>query len=321
MFGIRYLKVPPTTYVLHYVNGKVRQEGPGRSFFYFGPTSEIVLVPVESTDVPFVFQETTADFQDVTIQGELTFRVVDARKLAETFNFSVDHRGRYRSEDRSKLGDRLIYAAQILARAFVQQQQLRSLLLQSDELSATVSNGLKQSSIVEMLGVEVLTFTVISLKPAPEMGKALQAEARENLLKQADEAIYVRRNAVVEMERGIREAELETEIKVAQKQQQVQEAEMTARIANERDRATLLEKQAANDRLEADVRAYALQAVLEPLKSVDWKVLMAASGNQEPGSQIALGFRELAENAAKIGELNISPELLQALVKKSNPRN
>ena len=35
MLGIRYLKVAPTTYVLHYKGGKVRQEGPGLSFFYF----------------------------------------------------------------------------------------------------------------------------------------------------------------------------------------------------------------------------------------------------------------------------------------------
>ena len=32
-------------------------------------------------------------------------------------------------------------------------------------------------------------------------------------------------------------------------------------------------------------------------------------------SSIALAFRELAENAGKIGELNISPELLAGLTK------
>jgi hypothetical protein len=31
---------------------------------------------------------------------------------------------------------------------------------------------------------------------------------------------------------------------------------------------------------------------------------------------IALAFRELAENAGKIGELNVSPDLLQSLIGK-----
>ena len=103
MFGIRYLKVAPTTYVLHYKTGKLKQEGPGLAFFYFAPTSEIVLVPLESTDVPFLFNEVTADFQDATIQGQLTYRIIDAKRVAEVLNFSVDERARYRSEDPQRL--------------------------------------------------------------------------------------------------------------------------------------------------------------------------------------------------------------------------
>jgi hypothetical protein len=38
------------------------------------------------------------------------------------------------------------------------------------------------------------------------------------------------------------------------------------------------------------------------------------SGGGDPGTMIAVAFRELAENAARIGELNISPDLLRALV-------
>ena len=82
MFGIRYLKVSPTTYALHFKGGQLQREGAGLSFFYFAPTSEIVTVPLSSVDVPFVFNEVTADFQEATIQGELTYRVTDAKRLA-----------------------------------------------------------------------------------------------------------------------------------------------------------------------------------------------------------------------------------------------
>ena len=315
MLGIRYLKVAPTTYVLHYKGGKVKQEGPGLSFFYFAPTSEIALVPLESTDVPFVFNEATADFQDATIQGELTYRISDAKRVAEVLNFSVDERGRPRSEDPQRLGDRLVHAAQIVARSFTQKRPLREVLVASDALVVETLAGLRNSPAVQMLGVEVLGLSILSIKPTPEMAKALQAEAREELLRKADEAIYVRRNAAVAMERTIKENELNTEIAVEEKKRQVRETQMAAEIAVEEQRASLVDQRVANERKEADARSHALQVTLEPLKSIDWKVLMAAGGGTDPKLNIALAFRELAENAQKIGELNISPDLLATLLK------
>ena len=65
-----------------------------------------------------------------------------------------------------------------------------------------------------MLGVEILALSILSIKATPEMAKALQADAREKLLQKADEAIYARRNTAVELERQIKENELNTEIAV-----------------------------------------------------------------------------------------------------------
>jgi len=315
MFGIRYLKVAPTTYVLHYKGGRLKQEGPGLAFFYFGPTSEIVLVPMESTDVPFLFNEVTADFQDVTIQGQLTYRITNAKRVAEVLNFSVDERSHHRTEDPQRLAERLSQAAQIAARSFTQQRPLKEVLVSSDALVAEMTASLKSSAAVAMLGVEVLSLSVLAIKPTPEMAKALQADAREQLLKQADEAIYARRNSAVDMERTIKENELKTEIAVEEKRRQVRETQMAAEIAVEQQRATLVEERVENERKEADARAHALSVTLEPLKQIDWKILMAAGGGTDPKLNIALAFRELAENAQKIGELNVSPDLLANLIK------
>jgi hypothetical protein len=135
-------------------------------------------------------------------------------------------------------------------------------------------------------------------------------------LRKADEAVYARRNAAVEQERTIKENELNTEIAVEQKKRQVRETQMAAETSVEEQRAALVERRVANERKEADARAHALQATLEPLKSVDWRTLMAASGHNDARSIIALAFRDLAENAGKIGELNVSPELLNTLLQK-----
>jgi hypothetical protein len=60
---IRFMKATPTTYVIHYHSGRVKREGAGLAFLYYGPTSTIVSVPLGSKDLPFAFTEVTADFQ------------------------------------------------------------------------------------------------------------------------------------------------------------------------------------------------------------------------------------------------------------------
>lgn len=314
MFGIRFIKVPPTTHIMQYRGGQLVREGAGLSFFYFAPTSVIAQIPIASTGVPFVFNEVTADFQDATIQGELTYRVSDPATLSGLLDFSVSPAGRHLSDDPSKLNDRLIHATQILARAFTQEQPLRELLVSSDTLVAQVLDGLKDSAAVGMLGVEILGLSILSIKATPEMAKALQAGAREQLLQEADEAVYARRNTAIELERQIRENELKTEIAVEQKRREVRETKLAADVALEQRRVELVDLAIENQRKESQARADALRAMLEPVKDIDWRTLMAAQSGLDSGQLIAMAFRDLADNAEKIGTLNVSPDLLQSLL-------
>jgi hypothetical protein len=316
VLGIHYLKAAPTSFILLYKAGKIVKEGAGQAFFYYAPTSTIASVPLATVDVPFVFSEVTADYQEVTVQGELTYRIVDPRRVAALLDYSINQRGRYLSDDPSKLGDRLIHVTQILTRTYTQQRKLRELLTTSDGLVAEVLVGLRASEVTEMLGVEIVALSILGVKPTPEMAKALQATAREQLLREADEAIYARRNSAVELERTIKENELNTEIAVEQKRRTVRETLMAAEIAVEEQRANLVDQRVANERKEADARAHALQATLEPLKDIDWRTLMAAGGNSDAKAIIALAFHGLADNANKIGELNISPDLLNTLLNR-----
>jgi hypothetical protein len=311
---LAYTKNPPTTYVLHYQNGVVRREGAGLSFWYFKPASTIVAIPLASRDIPFAFSEVTADFQSVTLQGQLTYRVVAPRTLAGLLDFSVRASGHYVSDDPNKMPERLVQTAQIFARAVVQRLSLRDALTSSDTIVAEVIAALREAEPVRMLGVEILGLTVLAIKPTPDMARALGADAREALQRRADEAIYARRNASVEQERRIKESELETEVAVQEKQRQIRETQIAADISVEERRASLVERRSENDRRDADARAYALQATLAPIKGVDWRTLIAlGAGGADPKLMIALAFRELAENAGKIGELNVTPDLLKSL--------
>jgi len=331
------MKAPPTTYVLEYKHGKIKREGAGLSFFYWAPTSTIVAVPLASADVPFVFTETTADFQVVTIQGQLTYRIADPKRLASLLDFTIDERSTMHfddhSLDRQKLPERLLHILQALTRSVAQPLSLKQALVSSERIVAEALRRLRESEAVSSMGVEILALSILDIKPTPEMSRALEAEAREAIEGRADEAIYARRNAAVENERMIKESELNTEIAVEQKKHEIRETQLAAEIAAEQKKREIRETQMAseisveekrlelvarrveNDRREADARAYALTEILKPLRDLDWKALMMLGGKgADPKAMVAMAFQEMAENAQKIGELNVSPDLLRSLI-------
>jgi regulator of protease activity HflC (stomatin/prohibitin superfamily) len=334
MFGIRYLKLDPTVFVIQYVNGIIRREGLGLSFFYYEPTTSIVAVPLASVDAPFIFNETTADFQSITLQGQLVYRVVDPKGVAGLLNFSLSPRTRqYISDDPQKLPQRIINITQVLTRAELKGKDLKTILGEGDTLAQHVLAGLKASEVALALGVEILDLAILALKPTPEMSKALEAAAREETLRQADAAVYARRNAAVEQERTIKENELNTEIAVEQKKRQIREAQMEAemavedkkrqletarlngQIALEEQKQRLVELQMANTRQEADGQAYTVEATLRPLLALEPAMLeILAAGSMDPRLLVARAFKDMADNASKVGQLNITPDLLRSLI-------
>lgn len=334
MFGFRFIKVQPTTYVIQYRRGRAVREGAGLAFFYYAPTTSLVAVPVGSTDALFMFEEVTADFQTVSIQGQVTYRVADAKKLAALINFTLDARGqKYTSDEPQKLPQRVINAVNVLARSELQTLPLREAVRASDILVQAVRKGLEASPDIAQLGLEILGLSVLAIKPTPETARALEAGTREQLLKEADEAIHARRNAAVEQERIIKENELNTEIAVEQKKRQIREtqmdaersvqekrhelekSDMAAKVGLEDQRKALVALAAENARTEADARAYAVSTSMQALGKVDPRVLQALAGvGMKPDQLIAVAFQELAGKADKIGQLNISPELLRELM-------
>src|SRR5258706_2730898 len=334
MIGIKFIKVQPTTYLLQYRGGKIVREGTGLSFFYYSPTTSLLTVPVGSTDTPFIFKETTGDFQAVTIQGQVTYRVSDPKRLAALLNYTLGRDGEtYASEDPEKLPERLIHAINVLARAELQKLPLREAIRASDALVRTVKAGLAASDEITSLGLEVLGLSILAIKPTPETSRALEAETRERLFREADEAIYARRNSAVEQERAIKENELNTEIAVENKKREIRETQMEAEravqekkhvvekealeanIGMEDRRKNLVALASENARAEADARAYGVSTTMKALGSADAKILQAlATTGMKPEQLIAFAFQELAGRADKIGQLNISPDLLRELL-------
>ena len=351
MFGFRYLKTRPADYVLLYRGGKVRKQGAGLSFLYFAPSASLVLVPADSRDAPFIFQETLKDFQTVDIQGQVTYRVQDPTRLASMLDFTVDPTGRPLGDGLEKLQLRLTNQVQVTLREKIRSFVLREALSAGPELVEFVKGRLSEEAVIQELGLSVLDFAILRVSPTPEMARALEATARENLLKEADDAIYQRRNFAVEQERGIKENELQTEIAVEEKQRETRETQMNAEIAvqekqklveearmeakasvarkkmemekEELDSRTSLEekrkelvaKESENRLQMARAEGQAMKLQLEGLAGLSPELLEVLAANQMDSRQlISKAMRDLARGADKIGNLNISPDLLDSLL-------
>lgn len=334
MFGVRHIKFDSMTYIFHYKNGNIKREGRGLSFFYFSPNSSIVAIPIGSNDLPFIFQESTNDYQTVHIQGQISYKITNPKILADVLDFTVDDNRQYKKNDMEKLNQRIINEAQTATSSYIHEIKLKDAIRSAKTIEAKILDGLKSSQTVGMLGIEILGTNILAIQATPEMTRALETETREKLQQEADQAIYERRNFAVEQERKIKESELNTEIAIEEKQKQIAEKKMesevqkaenerklremklAADIAVENQRKQFIEQKTENDKKEAETQGYVIETTLRPYKEIDWKILTALNNNSDPKFNISLAFRQLAENADKIGNLNISPDLLDSILTK-----
>ncbi|MBC8042418.1 MAG: SPFH domain-containing protein [Rhizobacter sp.] len=340
MFGFNFIKFQPGVYALVYQNGAVVREGTGFSMFYYMPITSLVAIPVSSIDAAFIFEDVTADYQTISIQGQITFRIRDAKKISGLLNYTLDSRTqKYISDDPQKLSQRVINAVQVQTKKEIAKLSLRNALKAAEPLAQSVGAAIREDEVVMSLGLEILGVSVLAIKPNKETGRALEAEAREQILRESDDAVYARRNAALEQERKIKENELNTEIAVEIKRRQIRETKMDAEravlekqqqleqsglefeVVQEERRKKLVELTAANAKAEADAKAYAISASMRAVQESKPELVQAilASGMQ-PNQLIAQAFQNLALRADKIGELNIAPDLLRDLM-KNEPRN
>lgn len=340
MIGIHYFKADPSTFVIKSRNGKAVRAGRGLSFFYHCGTSSISAIPINVQEAPFIFNLLSSDFQSITVQGQLSYRVTDPNQIATLMNFSLSKDGQsYVSEDPLKLADRVVRHAQSLVQARLLQTPLRAALDLGEELAKDVFDRMSSDSPLQAIGIETLSVDIVAIKPMPETAKALEAEARELILKEADDAIYARRKSAVEQERTIKDAELETELAVQQKGQEIAESDIAnkralllgkaemekeriqAEVDEETQRQQLVALQALNSKAKSDAKAYTLQSQMDVFDGMSTDALKAlAMAQMKPDQLMALAFESLASNAERIGELTITPDLFSHMLKPTSDR-
>lgn len=287
MFQLAYFKSEPTEYILAYSNGRIFRQGAGRAFWYWRPSTSIALMPISTIDALFMLNETTGNFQAVTLQGQITYRIIEPRTTAQLLDFTIDPRTRqHRSDDPGKLSQRIVNVVQMHTRNTLQRQTLEQALRGAETLAGTVLAHIQEEQVLATMGVECISLFFTAIKATPEMARALEAEYREALQQRADQATYARRADAVEQERKIKQNELSTAVDLEQRRQE------------------LVDLQGDNARKQAAFTSDATRIELDPFTSLSPQLLLA------------LAFRDFAANAQKIGNLTISSEILEQLLNK-----
>lgn len=261
-FGIlRHLRSDANAFVLHFKRGRLVRAGRGLAFTFLPHSASVAEVPVDDREMSIAFHGRSADYQDVVAQGVLTYRVVDPKLLAQRIDFTIDLRtGALLRQPLEKLALLFSQLAEQHARAWVASAPLREVLAQgADRIRERIEAAFAQDASLKQLGLEPVSIRVSSVRPAPDLEKALEAPERERIQQQADEATFARRALAVEKERAIQENELKTQLELARRQEELigQKGQNARRQASEESEAARIAAEAKASCGQIDARGEA----------------------------------------------------------------
>lgn len=326
---LRHLRANPTAHVRHVRKGKVAHDGAGQAFWFRPLTAALSEVPLDDREQPLLFHARTADFQDVTVQATIAYRIADPTTAAARIDFAIDpNKGSWISLPLEQIGGLLTELAQQHTLQLVAGMTLPAAL--ADGVAAIherVSGGLAADTRLADIGVVVADVRVIAVRAESDVERALQTPAREMIQQDADKATFERRAVAVERERAISENELQNQIELARREEQLvsqkgqnerkraEEQGAAERIAanSAAETATIAaDAKARNDRLHSAVKAESTREVGIAHAEAE-AAHLAAYRELEAATILGLAVKELAGNLPSIGTLNLTPDILGPL--------
>jgi regulator of protease activity HflC (stomatin/prohibitin superfamily) len=295
MFGFRYLKSRPTDYVLLYSGGRVRRQGMGLAGFVYMPFTSAAAVPTDARDEIFAVEAMTADYQTITIQGLISFRIRDAAVAASRQDFSINlMTGAHTGEPMKQIVERLRAIAQTACRDALVRSTLDAALNKSDELAQVIMKGIADDKRLAADGIGCDRVLVLALKPTPEIRKALEANLREQLLRQADAAMFERRRAATADEHDLKLTDEKNKRELA-------ERELANEQALEAERRKVADARAETAKAEAGADAEALRIRLKP-----WTEISAQHIS-------AMALKDWANRETSLSSLSLGGDVLERL--------
>lgn len=308
MGWISHLRSQPTSHVIRYRKGRPVSSTSGAAFWFRRLATAVAEVPIDDREQAFLFTGRTADFQDVTVQGTVTYRVTNPEAAAERIDFTIDlASGAFLERPLDRIAGMVTQVAQELSLDWIARRRLDEVLLEAVQgLRPLVAEGLRGDVSLSGAGIEVIAVRLSRIAPTAELEQALQAPTREHVQQAADEAVFRRRALAVEKERAIAENELTNQIELARREQELIAQRSTNELATAESEAAVARIRMSADadgiRLVEAARNDAEAARLEMHRSLPTAVVLG------------MAARELASKLEHIDHLNFSPDGLRSLL-------
>jgi len=306
---LRHLRAEASSAILQTRNGRTVRNGRGISFYFLTDSCSVAEVPMDDQDLVFLFTGRSRDFQQVTAQGTVTYRVVDPAILAERIDCSICLSGGHHLKQPLEQIEMMIQQlAQQIAHSLLSREDLERLLGDGvDLLREALSGGLTDpGSGLADLGLEIVSLRVAAIQASSEVERALQTPKLEAIQQQADEASFERRALAVEKERAIQENELHNRIELAKRESDLIEQQSLNKRKEAEEAATVQQIQAeagANKIRETEAaKTEAEKAKVGIYKSLPSEVLTG------------LALKEFAGKLQRIDHIHLTPDLLGSLL-------
>jgi regulator of protease activity HflC (stomatin/prohibitin superfamily) len=158
------------------------------------------------------------------------------------------------------------------ATRYIAGKDIQQLIIDGPEdIQTAIEQGFAEEHVFAEMGMKVVSLGIKEIKPVAELEKAMQIPTRESIQQNADEATFQRRAQAVEKERAIAENELQNQIELATREENL----IAQQGKNERRR---VDEQATAE--EAQVRALIQQEQLQA-EAVARKTTMEAQTESE----------------------------------------
>jgi len=290
---VRHLRAEPTAHVLHYRRGALVRDSAGLAFWFRPIHTAVAEVPIDDRELPFLFRVRSADFQELTVQGAIAFRVAEPARLARRVDFTLDLVcGRWPQAPLEQVAALLTQLAQQFVIDELVRLDLRTILTGGvAPIRDRIAAGLAGEPALADLGLDVVAVRVAAVTPTAEVEKALRQPTREAIQQQADEATFARRALATEKERAIIEQDAANQAVAAHAEDD------RGRLAARREADTIDLVEAA--RLRAERERAEIQAAVPP------EVLLA------------LALKELAGG---LDQLTVTPDLVAPLLERLGRR-
>lgn len=311
----RHLRSDPSHHVLHYRRGRLVRSGRGVAYWFMPLSASVAEVPCDDRDLAFLFHARTADFQDVTTQGVISYRVADPEKIAARVDFSIDvASGVWKQTPLEQIGHLLSQLAQQFAWDYVAHTPVRAVLAEGmDHVCEKIRDGFAKHAPLAEMGLEIVAVRITGVAPTADLEKALQTPTRESIQQQADEATFQRRALAVEKERAIQENELQNKIELAKREELLigQQGANGKRLAREKTEAEAITAEAmtARMRLTAGAEADSIRVVQQAKVEAE-KGRIDIYRDLPSNVLVGLAARRFAGKLQRIDHLNLGNDVL-----------